>query len=96
MAYEFFIADNRFRRSLGPFTPLPPSMRCYSPDPYSYIDAICFSICLVGAVVDLCVPVQECPLAMEAAQALLQMGVKGTEVACLMVNGTSNVPNMEW
>ncbi|KAF0311903.1 Anaphase-promoting complex subunit 7 [Amphibalanus amphitrite] len=39
---------------------------------------------------------RECPLAMEAAQALLQMGVKGTEVACLMVNGTSNVPNMEW
>ncbi|XP_037092477.1 anaphase-promoting complex subunit 7-like [Pollicipes pollicipes] len=39
---------------------------------------------------------RECPLAMEAAQGLLQMGVKGTEVACLMVNGTSNVPNMEW
>jgi len=39
---------------------------------------------------------KECPLALDAAQGLLMLGVKGTEVASSMVNGTSTIPNMDW
>lgn len=39
---------------------------------------------------------KECPLAIKAAQGLLVLGVKGTEVASLVLSGSTNFPNMEW
>uniref|UniRef100_T1J2T0 Anaphase-promoting complex subunit 7 n=1 Tax=Strigamia maritima TaxID=126957 RepID=T1J2T0_STRMM len=39
---------------------------------------------------------KECPLALEAAQGLLSLGVKGAEVASLMLSATSTIPNSEW
>lgn len=39
---------------------------------------------------------KECPLALDAAQGLLSLGVKGAEVASLMLSGTANIPNSEW
>ncbi|XP_067123755.1 anaphase-promoting complex subunit 7 isoform X1 [Centruroides vittatus] len=37
-----------------------------------------------------------CPMAVEAALGLLALGVKGTEVASLMLHSSSGIPNMEW
>jgi anaphase-promoting complex subunit 7 len=40
--------------------------------------------------------VQECPLALEAAEGLLSLGVKGIEVNALVLEGASNFGNMDW
>jgi hypothetical protein len=50
-----------------------------------YID---FAVCLIF--------VQECPLALEAAEGLLSLGVKGIEVNALVLEGASNFGNMDW
>lgn len=47
-----------------------------------------FPLCLIF--------VQECPLALEAAEGLLSLGVKGIEVNALVLEGTSNFGNMDW
>jgi len=39
---------------------------------------------------------QECPLALEAAEGLLSLGVKGIEVNALVLEGASNFGNMDW
>ncbi|UYV80038.1 ANAPC7 [Cordylochernes scorpioides] len=39
---------------------------------------------------------KQCPLAFDAAQGLLSLDAKGTEVASLMINGTVGMPNMDW
>ncbi|XP_064618636.1 anaphase-promoting complex subunit 7-like [Lineus longissimus] len=39
---------------------------------------------------------RECPLSLEAAQGLLVLGVKGTEVTSLMMAGLSGVANLDW
>ncbi|KAG8226887.1 hypothetical protein J437_LFUL005646, partial [Ladona fulva] len=39
---------------------------------------------------------RECPLALEAVEGLLSLGVKGAEVASFMLDGISTLPNMEW
>ncbi|XP_071448607.1 anaphase-promoting complex subunit 7, partial [Hetaerina americana] len=39
---------------------------------------------------------RECPLAMEAVEGLLSLGVKGAEVGSFMLDGTSTLPNMDW
>lgn len=39
---------------------------------------------------------RECPLALEAAEGLLSLGVKGVEVNSLIVNSTSASMNLEW
>jgi anaphase-promoting complex subunit 7 len=39
---------------------------------------------------------RECPLALEAAEGLLSLGVKGIEVNALVLEGTSNFGNMDW
>ena len=39
---------------------------------------------------------RECPLALEAALGLLALGVKGAEVASLMMNAVPSVGSMEW
>jgi len=38
---------------------------------------------------------QECPLALEAAEGLLKLGVKGIEVNSLMLEGNPNF-NVDW
>jgi hypothetical protein len=47
-----------------------------------------FPVCLIN--------VQECPLALEAAEGLLSLGVKGIEVNALVLEGASNFGNMDW
>lgn len=47
-----------------------------------------FPVCLIF--------VQECPLALEAAEGLLSLGVKGIEVNALVLEGASNFGNMDW
>ncbi|KAK7793832.1 hypothetical protein R5R35_014328 [Gryllus longicercus] len=39
---------------------------------------------------------RECPLALEAAEGLLRLGVKGVEVNSLMLEGAPSIANMEW
>lgn len=39
---------------------------------------------------------KECPLALEAAEGLLSLGVKGVEVNSLIVSSTSSSMNLEW
>ncbi|XP_043275656.1 anaphase-promoting complex subunit 7 [Venturia canescens] len=39
---------------------------------------------------------RECPLALEAAEGLLALGVKGVEVNSLIVGFTANLPNSDW
>ena len=39
---------------------------------------------------------RECPLALEAAEGLLALGVKGIEVNSLIVGCTANLPNSDW
>ncbi|XP_070158690.1 anaphase-promoting complex subunit 7 isoform X2 [Polyergus mexicanus] len=39
---------------------------------------------------------RECPLALEAAEGLLSLGVKGVEVNSLIVSSVSNSMNLEW
>ncbi|XP_012288203.1 anaphase-promoting complex subunit 7 [Orussus abietinus] len=39
---------------------------------------------------------RECPLALEAAEGLLSLGVKGVEVNSLVVGCASNLPNLDW
>lgn len=39
---------------------------------------------------------RECPLALEAAEGLLSLGVKGIEVNSLIVGSTSITPNLDW
>lgn len=39
---------------------------------------------------------RECPLALEAAEGLLALGVKGIEVNSLIVGFTANLPNSDW
>lgn len=39
---------------------------------------------------------RECPFAVEAAQGLLSLNVRGAEVISLMVSGDVRVPNLEW
>ncbi len=39
---------------------------------------------------------RECPMSLEAAQGLLSLGIKGAEVATLMMNGLTTATNTEW
>ena len=39
---------------------------------------------------------QECPLALEAAEGLLSLGVKGMEVNALVFEGLSGFGNLDW
>ncbi|KAK0162770.1 hypothetical protein PV327_006519 [Microctonus hyperodae] len=39
---------------------------------------------------------RECPLALEAAEGLLSLGVKGIEVNSLIVGSTANLPSLDW
>ena len=39
---------------------------------------------------------RECPLALEAAEGLLSLGVKGIEVNSLIVGCASNLSNLDW
>ncbi|XP_015111054.1 anaphase-promoting complex subunit 7 [Diachasma alloeum] len=39
---------------------------------------------------------RECPLALEAAEGLLALGVKGIEVNSLIVGSSSNLPGLDW
>lgn len=39
---------------------------------------------------------RECPFALEASEGLLSLGVKGAEVASLMLSGSISVANIDW
>lgn len=40
--------------------------------------------------------IRECPLALEAAEGLLALGVKGIEVNSLIVGASANLPSFDW